>query len=116
MFQIQQGIFWEYAQNFRRLPIYGFAHAKINKSIFISRILAFIGDIDILLNDFQSWFEWAIKILVKSIWVENPKNPGIEPTYELLGRSQSCYPRQVKFTVNRSRWTSENTFLIKADR
>ena len=38
MFQIQKGIFWEYFQNFPRLPIYGFAHAKVKKSIFISKI------------------------------------------------------------------------------
>jgi len=62
MFQIQRGIFWEYSQNFRRLPTYGFAHAKVKKSIFISGILEFIGDIDIIFNDFQSWFWWAIKI------------------------------------------------------
>ena len=56
MFQIQKGIFWEYPQNFPRLPIYGFAHAKVKKSIFISIILEFIGDIGIIFNDFQSWF------------------------------------------------------------
>ena len=56
MFQIQKGIFWEYFQNFPRLPIYGFAHAKVKKSIFISIILEFIGDIGIIFNDFQSWF------------------------------------------------------------
>ena len=29
MFQIQRRIFWEWSQNFRRLPTYGFAHAKV---------------------------------------------------------------------------------------
>ena len=29
MFQIQQGIFWEYSQNFRGLPTYAQAHAKV---------------------------------------------------------------------------------------
>jgi len=34
---------------------YGFAHAKIKKTIFYPKELGFLGDIDIILNDFQSW-------------------------------------------------------------
>ena len=45
MFQIQQGIFWGYPRNFRRLPTHGFAHAKVKKSIFISLILEFCQDL-----------------------------------------------------------------------
>ena len=58
--EIQKGIFWEYSQNFQRLPTYGFAHAKLKKSIFLSLILEFIGDIGIIFNDFQSCYLWTI--------------------------------------------------------
>ena len=79
MFQIQQGIFWEYPQNFPGLPIHSFAHAKVQKSIFIKKILVLLGDFGIILNDFQSWLNSTIEIWVKFIWVENPKIPGIQP-------------------------------------
>ena len=32
------------------------AHAKIKKPIFNRKILEFVGDIGIILNDFQNWF------------------------------------------------------------
>ena len=60
MFEIQQGIFWEYSQNFQWLPTYGFAHVKLKKSIFLSLILEFIGDIGVIFNNFQSCYLWTI--------------------------------------------------------
>ena len=83
MFQIHQQIFWEYPRNFRGLPTYGFAHAKVKKSFFYFKSLEFIPIIGIILNNFQSWFHSIIKIWVKLIWVENPKIPGIQPRYSL---------------------------------
>ena len=50
MFKIR--IFLEYPRNFRRLPTYGFAHAKVKKSIFNSKILELVPNIGIILNDF----------------------------------------------------------------
>jgi len=84
MFQIHQRIFWEYSRNFRGLPIHGFAHAKVKKSIFNRKILELVGDFGIILNDFQSWLNSNINIRVKLIWVENPKIPGIQPKYNML--------------------------------
>ena len=52
MFQIHQRIFCEYSRNFRRLPTYGFAHAKVKKSIFNSKILELVRNIGIIMNDF----------------------------------------------------------------
>ena len=37
---------------FSNLPAYGFAHAKVKKTTFGPKILEFVGDIDIILNDF----------------------------------------------------------------
>ena len=54
----------EYSRNFRGLPTHGFAHAKVYKTIFNRKILEFVGDIDIILNVFQSWFYSTIKIWV----------------------------------------------------
>ena len=42
MFQIQRRICWEHPRNFRILPTYGFAHAKVKISIFVLKILEFI--------------------------------------------------------------------------
>ena len=36
-----------------QIPTYNFAHAKVEKMIFYSKILEFEGDIGIILNDFQ---------------------------------------------------------------
>ena len=69
--QIQRRICWEYFRNFRRLPTYDFAHAKVEKSIFDSKIQEFAGDIGVILNEFQSWCYSTIKISVKFIWEFN---------------------------------------------
>ena len=66
-------------KNFRRLPAYDFAHAEVKKSNFCPKILEFLDDIGIILNDFQSLFYSAIKIWVKLTWAENRKNPEIQP-------------------------------------
>ena len=47
------------------LSTYDFAHAKVKKSIFSLKILEFVGDIDIILNEFQSWFNSTIKIRIR---------------------------------------------------
>ena len=52
MFQIHQRIFLGYPRNFRRLPAYGFTHAKVKKSIFNLKILELEPNIGITLNDF----------------------------------------------------------------
>ena len=41
-------------------------------------LLDFLGNIDIILNDFQSLFNSIIKIVEKFIWVEYPQIPGIQ--------------------------------------
>ena len=46
---------------------YGFAHAKIQKSIFDPKILELLDVIGIILNDFQSWFYSITKIWVRLI-------------------------------------------------
>jgi len=43
--------FLEYPRNFRGLFAYGFAHAKVKKSILNPKILEFVDDIGIILND-----------------------------------------------------------------
>jgi len=67
--------------NFMRLPTYGFAHAKFKKSNFYPKILEFLGDIGIILNDFQSWFYTAIKIWVKLTLIENREFSDIQPIH-----------------------------------
>ena len=62
MFQIHKRIFWDYRRNFRRLPIYGFAHVKVKNSIFNSKILEVVGDIAIILNNFEIWFYFTTYI------------------------------------------------------
>ena len=41
-----------YPRNFRGIPAHGFANVKVKKSIFNPKILEFMGDIGIILNDF----------------------------------------------------------------
>ena len=38
------------------MTTHGFAHAKVKISNFGPKILEHLGDIGIILNDFQSWF------------------------------------------------------------
>ena len=45
--------------------------------------LKFVGEIGIILNDFQSWFYSTIKIGVKLIWELNPKITEIKPSLRL---------------------------------
>jgi len=56
IFQIHQRIFLEYLLNFRRLPTHGFAHTKVKKSIFNSKMPELVPNIGIILNDFEIWF------------------------------------------------------------
>ena len=63
------------------MSTYGFAHANVKKSIFKSKILEFVDNMDIISNVFLCLFYWTIWIWVKFIWVENPKIPGIQPIY-----------------------------------
>ena len=70
--------------NFRGLPTYGIAHAKVKKTIFYSEILEFIPNIGIIFNDFQSWFYSIIKNWLKFTWLENLKIPGIQPRFNGL--------------------------------
>ena len=39
-----------------RMPTYGFAHAKVKKPILSPILLDFIGNMDIILEDFQRLF------------------------------------------------------------
>jgi len=64
----------------------GFRPRKSEKSLFSPKILEFIGDIGVILNDFWSRFYLAIKIWVKFILVENFKIPGIQPIYAIIWR------------------------------
>ena len=68
------------------MPEESLAHAKIKKSFFSPKILEFIGDIGVILNDFWSRFYVAIKIWVKFILVENFKIPGIQPIHAIIWR------------------------------
>jgi len=42
------------------MPAHGFAHVIVKKSIFDSKILEFVGNIDIILNEFQILHEIQI--------------------------------------------------------
>ena len=57
------------------MPTQGFAHTKVKKSIFKSKILEFVGYMDIIWNDYQCLFYSFIYNKV-----EKPKIPGIQPT------------------------------------
>ena len=56
----------------RRMPTHGFTHAKVKKSFFNPKILEFVCNIGIILNDFSSRSYSAIMILVKFIFAEFP--------------------------------------------
>ena len=52
------------------------------KAVFNPKILEFVRNISIILNDFCSKSYSAIKIWVKFIFAESPKNPEMRSTYE----------------------------------
>ena len=61
------------------MPTHGFAHVNNKKPIFDSKIRVFLGDIGIIFNEFEGWFNKAIKIWEQMIWEENFKIPWIQP-------------------------------------
>ena len=77
---------WEYSRHFLGLPTYGFAHAKVKKSNFSSKILEFVGDIGVIYNDCSSWLfpTSQLKIGMKFLWAENPKIYGIQPIFDFV--------------------------------
>ena len=54
----------------RGLPTYVFAHAKVKRSVFYSKILKFVPNIGIILNYLQSSFFSIIKNWVWFTWEE----------------------------------------------
>ena len=63
----------------RGLSTYVFAHAKVKRSVFYSKILKFVLNIGIIFNYLQSWFFSIIKNWVWFTWVGNLGIPGIKP-------------------------------------
>ena len=63
-FQISKGlkITNYYRTGFYENLFHRFAYAKVKKNIFNSKLLEFVGDIDIILNDSQSLFHWTLRI------------------------------------------------------
>ena len=69
--------------NLQGLQTYVFAHAKVKRSIFYSKILKFVPNIGIILNYLQSWWISIIKNWVWFTWVGNLGIPGIKPYNKL---------------------------------
>ena len=98
------------SRNFRGLPTYAFAHAKVSNLIFYFKFLKLIGHISIIFLDFEFPTDSAKQFLKTSIHVEFQKNPGIDPTYPknpyerslnshmLLGHLKSDYLHGVKIS------------------
>ena len=99
MSQINQRIFLEYPQNFRSLPTYGFAHAKVKKWISDPKILEVVGGIGIIWIDFQSWFYSTTRFWMILIWVQIPGIPGIQPNYESLTDFDPKKCSKMKFSM-----------------
>jgi len=56
------------------MPTHGFTYANNKKPIFDPKIRVFLGYIGILLNEFEKWFNLAIRIWLKIILEENFQN------------------------------------------
>ena len=67
------------------LPTYVFAHAKVKRSVFYSKILKFILNIGIIFNYLQSWFFSIIKNWVWCTWAGNLGIPRIKLHNKLSG-------------------------------
>ena len=76
----------EYVENILRgLSTYVFAHAKVKKSVFYSKILKFVPNIGIILNYLQSWWISIIKNRVWFTWAGNLGIPRIKSHNKLSG-------------------------------
>ena len=68
---------------FYPIPTYGFAHTKVQKSIFNSKTLELVPNIGIILKDFSNWFYSATQNWVLFTCVENLKISEIQSTHRV---------------------------------
>ena len=77
------------------LPTYGFAHAKIKKSIFNYKFLELVPDIGIILNDFSEWFylDWVKSTRLKKLKISGtqPSDPNSRPFDVLNNMTSNSY-------------------------
>ena len=80
---------------------YGFAHTKVQKSTFDPKILEFIGNIGIILNDFESWFmDTKLKNLLSNKY-KSTENFNVESNTQYTTK-QNRYSIQSTNTVTRN--------------